>query len=194
MFRALRRAWKNYIDSVPQGEFVDSIPESQWDQADLQPKVSKMKRKAFIDLLSLIYGHLPREDAVKLVQRGSADFTRGDDADTALGRALVPDEQDEHVANRGVISCDWRAADEVQWQAHLLCKAHGVSSNWQAPEGSLAGVLQSFAEDLQSRNLRLFSFSVGDMAFAFAVQPEEVAPVLALGKQLQIAIRSASEA
>lgn len=193
MFRALRNAWRNYVAAIPPSEIVDSIPPSQWDQVDLLPTVSKAKRKAFADLLSLIYANLPAEVSVKLLADRAKLLIRGDDADTALHAALFPNEDDAAPGNHGFIACDWKATEEIEWQAARLCKAHGVLARWQAPEGTVTTALQAFEEWLTSYNLQLLCFSVGDSVVAFAVPTEDAKSAVAHGKKLKIRLGSASE-
>jgi hypothetical protein len=194
MLRTLRRAWENYVAGIPKSEVVDSIPESQWNQADLLPAVSKAKRKAFTELLLLIYAHLPPNEAAALVQRGANALTRADEADTALRDALFPAEEQENSENRGFIACDWKAANEVKWQADLLCQAHCIAATWQAPEGELTAVLQNFESWLRPQRLQLLSFSAGDSLVAFALPMEHKALAVDLGKKIKLTISTPGEA
>ena len=192
ILRDLRAAWKNHISSLPQSQNIDSIPPSQWDRIDVVAKPSKAKRKAFTELLVMIYAHLPPQEAVILVEAMSKLLRRDDDSDTALGEALIPREE-QRAKNRGFIAGDWKATDEVQWQADALCRAHGVVPSWQAPTGTLTILLQSFGDRLKNYRLQLLCFSVGDSFFAFAIPTAKTDLVIALGKQLKIHFRSAGD-
>jgi hypothetical protein len=194
MLRALRRAWENYVAGIPKSEVIDSIPQSQWNQADLLPTVSKAKRKAFTELLLLIYAHLPPDDAAALVKSGANALTRADEVDTALRDALFPAEDPKNSESRGFIACDWKAAEEVKWQAYLLCQAHRIAATWQAPEGELTAVLQNFESWLQPQRLQLLCFSVGDSLVAFALPTEHKVLAVDLGKKLKLTINAPGEA
>lgn len=193
MLRALRRWWESHVASIPRSEVLDSVPESQWDQADLVPPVSKGKRKAFTQLLTVVFAHLPPQESEALVQRGGKAFTRADEVDTALRTALFPDEIEGEPRNLGFIACDWKAVDEVQWQADRLCQAHRTSGQWSAPEGDLQSVLESFDSWLQSQGRSLLCFADGDSLLAFAVPTSEAASAVAIGKKLKLAIRKSGE-
>jgi len=194
MLRALRRWWENYVASIPKSEVVDSVPESQWDQPDLLPPVSKAKRKAFTDLLVHIHSHLPPHEAEPLVQRGAKALTRGDEVDSALRNALLPEQSEGEPLNLGFIACDWKAAEEVQWQADLLCQAHRTSGRWSAPAGELVSVLRSLDAWLQPQGRRLLCFYDGDCLVAFALATEQVSSAVAIGEKLKLAITLPSEA
>ena len=194
MLRALRRLWEGYAASIPKSEVVDSVPESQWGRADLLPTVSKAKRQAFTSLLALVYSHLTPLEAEALVKRGADAFTRADEADSALREALLPEETDGVSKSLGFIACDWKAAEEVEWQANLLCQAHGISERWSAPPGGLPRVLQSFDLWLSHHERRLLCFSDGDTLVAFALREDQVASAIALGKKLKLAIENLGEA
>jgi hypothetical protein len=196
MLRALRRAWNNYLASVPKSDVVDSIPPSQWDSPQNLPAVSKAKRKAFLDLLSAIFAHLPTEECTTLVAAGAKHLSRGDEIDSALQGALVggDDDGDEERARVGIIVCDWRGAEEVQWQADGLCSAHRLTDRWTAPRSELDFVLHELGLWLRQRQLHLFSFSVGDNTVAFAV-PEALSPSVSKNlKKLKIGFSEAGEA
>jgi hypothetical protein len=190
MLRTLQRAWKNYVAGIPKSEVVDSIPESQWNQADLLPAVSKAKRKAFTELLVLIFAHLPPNEAAALAKRGASALTRADEVDTALRDALLPPEDKENSERRGFIACDWKAAEEVKWQADLLCQAHRIPATWQAPEGDLKAVLQNLDFWLQQQRRQLLCFSVGDSLVAFTLPMEHAVAAVDLGKKFKLAIRT----
>ena len=194
MLRVIRRIWANYVASIPKSEVADSIPESQWGCADLLPAVSKAKRKAFTDLLSLIFLYLPPEEAEAMVKAKAAVLTRGDDVDTALLNALFPEEGQEPATGRGFIACDWKAVEEVQWQAEQLCANHRISGHWQAPAGTIEEVLQNFDKWLQQQEHRLLCFSPGDSVVAFALLKDHAASAIALGKRLGLSLNTPSDA
>jgi hypothetical protein len=196
MLRALRRAWNNYLASVPKSEVVDSVPPSQWDTPEHLPAVSKAKRKAFLELLTAIFSHLPTKECTALAAAGAKHLTRGDDIDTALQAALVggDDDGDAEGAQVGIIVCDWRGADEVQWQADGLCSAHGLTDRWTSSGGELDFRLQELGLWLRQRQLHLFSCSVGDTTIAFAVQEPLGTSVSTNLNKLKIGFSVASEA
>ena len=189
MLRALRRVWDSYVAGIPKTEVVDSVPESQWDRADLLPAVSKARRKAFADLLALIHAHRPPDEAQALVAQGAVALTRSDEVDTALRAALLPESIDGTRHNPGFIACDWRASDEVQWQADRLCEAHHLSGHWSAPAGSMPEVLQDLDAWLQRQGHRLLCVADGDSVVAFAVRIEQADAAIARGKKLKLVLR-----
>jgi hypothetical protein len=194
MLRAIRRWWEGYSASVPKSEVVDSIPESQWGRSDLLPPVSRAKRKAFIELLQLIYSHLPPEQAAASVDAGAKAFVRGDEPDSALSKALLPDQGDAAPKGLGFIGVDWKDAREVEWQADRLCEVHGLSGRWQSPGGTLPAVLGNFDAWLRTHNLELLCLADGDLVVAFALSAPRAAQAKALGTKLRLPLRSASEA
>ena len=194
MLRILRRAWANYVASIPKSDFTDSIPESQWDQPELRPTVSKAKRKAFSELLAHAFSHLPQDQAASLIRSRAGALQRADEPEAALREALSADESQEPTENLGFILCDWKATEEVQWQAELLCDIHRLTGTWQAPAGTMEVVLGSLDVWLSPRGLRLVHFSVGDSVAAFAVPKAQTAEVVSLGRKLGLSLSTAGEA
>jgi hypothetical protein len=195
MFRAIRRAWTNYLASIPRSEVIDSIPPSQWDSAEHLPTVSKAKRKAFVELLSAVYAHLPAEKGAVLVAAGTKHLTRGDDIDSALRNALIGDNgEEENSSQLGFIACDWKGIDEVKWQAEELSRAHGLTESWSGQAATLDSAIEDLAIWLAARHLQLFSFSVGDSIVAFAVANSLSPAVAGNLKQLKISFVVRGEA
>ena len=196
MLRALRRAWKNYLASIPKSEVVNSIPPSQWDASENLPSVSNAKRKAFLDLLSAVYSHLSPGERNTLVASGAEYLTRGDDIDTALHSALVGDDDSRAEARhpRGFITCDWKGADELHWQADALRRAHGLTDDWESKNLELDEALENLGMWLREHQLHLFSFSTGDNIVAFAVQEAQSASVRKNLGKLRIRFSVAGEA
>lgn len=187
VLRALRRAWSNYVAGIPKSEVVDSIPESQWDDADLLPKVPAKKRRAFVELLRLLHAHLGAGRAAALVDAGAKRLVRGDEIDVALRDALLPeDAADGAVTANGFIAGDWRAIDDLGWQAAGLCRAHGVADAWAPPRAGTREALAQFGAWLAGRGLALFVVTLGDGVLAFAVAEASRQPVADRLRQLGI--------
>jgi hypothetical protein len=196
MLAALRRVWNNYLASIPKSAAVDSVPPSQWDQQENLPSVSKVERKAFRDLLCNASAHLPAEKSDLLVDAGVKHLMRADDIDSALCEALVGDDENAEPPRlaRGFIACDWKGSADVQWQADLLCRAHGLIEDWTAPKRELNDVLEDLGRWLRARQLQLFAFSTGDNVVAFAVQETQSPSVRSNMNKLKIRFHVAGEA
>jgi hypothetical protein len=194
MLRRLKDALQNYLASLPKSEVVDSIPPDQWAGVGPGFEVPKAKRRAFADLLALAYSHLPAEKSEQLVAQGARSLDNPDSAGGDLYAALVP-EEDNEAASRGFIACDWKAADEVGWQADLLCRAHHIPPGWAPAAGSgLSEQFDSFDSWLRNRGRQLLCFSPGDCVVAFAVRQELAPKAVSLAKKLGIRLGRASEA
>lgn len=195
MLRRLRDAWNKYLSSIPGTEVVDSVPEDQWDRADLVPKVSKARRSSFIEVLQIGFSHLPEVQAKALALERAALFDRADEADLALERALAEFESPEARARASAaIVCDWKAGDELEWQAALLARAHGLTEPWASPRQGLEPDLGNLASWLHAQGLLLADFSSGDNVIAFAVRPQQAARLRALLRKLGVDVRIRGEA
>ncbi len=194
MFRALRQAWDRYLGSLPKTEVVDSIPESQWQQAEHRPRLSPARRRSFGELMALIGAHRPPAEVAALVERAQAALLDTGEPAEALLAVLQPADAGADPADAsGAIVCDWKAADEVPWQAERLCRAHGLAAGWRAPAGGLTEVLASLDAWLQPQGLCLLTLAAGDSAIAWAVRAESRAAAMALGRRLRLPIGGPGE-
>ena len=102
-----------------------------------------------------------------------------------------------------MIALDWKAREEVSWQAARLARAHGVAldwtydvahdtewQGWQArDEAPVDTPLRSLAQALQPHGLVLCRLSVDDGVFAFAVSDALAPAVRQHGAVLGIELR-----
>lgn len=194
MLRALRQAWQRYLGSLPETEVVDSIPESQWAQAEHRPRLSPARRRHFGDLVALLVAHRPPAEVAAWVARAQAALADLGEIDDALLQLLQPpDAGADPTDAAGVIVCDWKAVDELPWQAERLCRAHGLPADWRSPGGRLDEALASLDAWLQPQGLRLLTLAAGDTAVAWAVRAESVPVGRALGRKLRLRIGGPGE-
>lgn len=190
MLRRLRDAWNQYWATLPRTEWVDSIPESQWDDPNLRPKVSQAMRAAFAELLECLHAHLPGDRARAVAQDRAGFLARGDEADAALARALTEYASDgERWATSAAIACDWKAADELAWQVDRLARAQGWADRWTAPRRGLEADLAHLGDWLGERGLCLCRFSCGDNLIAVALPAAQAGRVKRLFRRLRIPVR-----
>jgi hypothetical protein len=200
MFASIRRAWKQYLASIPSVE-EDSKPLSNAailrELADLKPHT----KEAFLGLARIITAHLSAEVVGRRTQQLSSRLKPGATPSEALSRWITA-HHGPKSDNLGVIAVDWKARDEIQWQAERLAKAHHVGlhwvydplsdtswEGWQARnEVPVIGPLRSLARELRRHELTLYVFQEDDTVCAFATPTDKERDVFALCQTLGIAI------
>jgi len=198
MFAALRRAWQRYVASIP----VTPEPEQVSDKeilSELRPApVDRKIVTAFGALATLVLAHLPDADRAAQARRLRSRLKPDTSAAEALGAWIAASSGPK--SRIGVIALDWKAREEVSWQAKRLCAAHDVSIEWEydaatdqewkgwqeRAEAPVESPLRSFAAALKATRVVLFRFPVDDSVYAFAVAQELEEEALELCRELGI--------
>ncbi len=205
MLSVIRRTWKAFLDSLPSGE-PERIPDEQIIREYFRPPpVDKKTKATYKKLIELLHAHLEGEMATKHISRAVAKLKPGDlpievlDVGLLAGRGKV-------AASLGFIGLDWKACEEIYWQANLLCKAHGISDEWaydwqtnsenegwqERGEVPVEAPLRSFGRWLRGYKVTLAYVGVDDSVLAFAVSDENCATLLELSKSLEIPVKIAN--
>jgi hypothetical protein len=109
----------------------------------------------------------------------------------------VQDDDGQQANHWLMLSVDWKAYDEVQWQIDLMLATRGIESGWtwqlpdQASQRTVMSALKSLAHWLPSRDLALLHIdSGGDDYQALIVGQGQAAEILSLGAAAGITIMS----
>jgi hypothetical protein len=192
MFAAIRRAWQGYLASIPKPDEPERISDKQLVREHFRPPpVPAEVRAAFDALGEIVVSHLPEQAAAMQARRLRAKFRPGDDAANALSAWIHWNCGTQSPA--GVIALDWKAREEVGWQAQILAKAHGISLNWdydvdadvvwkgfqERNEFPVDTPLRSLSQALIPHGIVLYRFGVDDAMYAFAVSRDKQSAVSA---------------
>ncbi|UQN06841.1 hypothetical protein [Deinococcus sp. QL22] len=118
---------------------------------------------------------------------GSAPFSpeqlRWARADALMEALTAPAETDGIPAWWLVMQVDWKAANEVQWQAQLMCKIHGLPDIfvWNPSPGD--GVPEALAAWLEPQGFRYCPWLRDEDAYAGFVVPHALAEAFELAAQ-----------
>ena len=144
--------------------------------------VSQDGRRALRTFVSLAAAPLGPAEAKRLsalVHR--AIYKSGSSAAQAWGEGLLG----ENGQRRGkwlVISTDWKASDEIEWQAHEIIQSLGISDHWNgASLNTVREGLSALAAWLSERGFTLLSVdSECDSYYAFAAPKGKVDELMRL--------------
>jgi hypothetical protein len=163
----------------------------------LDPKVIA----EFALLAELLTAHL--DETVRLTKRKS--LARQLKPGTTPSEALC-DWLNANAGKRqrqiGVIGLDWKAREEIEWQAELLAKAHQVPLSWQydvegdtdwknwqtRQESPVSSPIRSLSNRLAEEKIALFQVDFDDQVFVFAVGKESAEKVRDICLSLSIAV------
>jgi hypothetical protein len=200
MFSALRRAWQRYLASIPVPQKEEHVSDTDAMHELRPPPVDRKVVSTFGALASNVLSHIPEDNRVAQSRKLKSRLKRGTSPAEALGAWIQG--SSGLKSTLGVIAVDWKAREEISWQAKGLCAAHGVSMDWQYDhrtdedwknwqergEAPVDSPLRAFGITLQRTGLAFFHFSVGDTVFAFAVAESRRDEVLNLCKALDIGV------
>ncbi len=204
MFSSLRLAWKRYLASIPAPDEPELIPDGRIIREDFRPPpVDPRIKEAFSTLADLLTAHLPDSVASTTRRKLLALLKPGVDPQAAIAR-WAEKLADPRSTPIGLIAVDWKAREEVQWQASRLLLAHGVPTEWSYSADSdvdwvdwhnrgLAPVrspLQKLDAALCHHGHRLLMIEDGDLVVAFAIPVKNEAQVRELCQVAGIGLAS----
>lgn len=206
MFAAIRRAWRAYLDSIPKPEEPEPLSDKQIVREHFRPApVPPGLRSTFDALADVVVAHLPAELAYPKAKQLKAKLKPGEHPAAAL--AMWIHANCGPKSRIGVMELDWKAREEIHWQAERLATAHGVPLTWryeheldvewqgwqERSEVPADTPLKGLARALLPHGLALCRFSVDDSVYAFAVSRARLASVLAFCSALDIKLESEAE-
>ena len=194
----MRRAWRRYLDSLPRDDEPPPLSDAAI-RREMHPPHPAEVQRAFADLATLVTAHLPAEVAAQ----AAANLVRRLKPGVTPQAAMVAWARAHHGPKRrnlGLLVVDWKARDELGWQAERIAKAHGVAADWAhdwrtdtAWEGweardelPVSAALRSLAAHLQRQGLSLRVVVDDDTVVALAVaggragQLQQLCTVLAI--------------
>lgn len=142
--------------------------------------VSEEDNQALRRFVRLITVQLGAEESDRLTTLVMSDREPGDAIDNGINAILDDDGQ-----RRGkwvLIQVDWKATEEVEWQANELLTAAGIAQTWHMKSGTKAPVLHALVEFstwVRPRGFRLLHLDLGDDAYyALLVREDQLEDIV----------------
>lgn len=189
MLQRIKSAWRRYLDSLPKPQEDLPDPEAAADGGvDGFPPHDAATLDAFRELDEAITAHLPADSPTRARQRLRAKLKHGEAPAEALAQ-WFQQVSDPAGPKLGTICLDWKATEEIQWQATGLLASHGLVLAWDCGEREEAGQaevapalaqgelpvdapLDRFARALAGQGYALIRFGADDAVYAFAVRSQ----------------------
>ena len=205
MLAAFRRAWRRYLDSLPNSEDPKPVSnaailrELNPPQAPHAPAV----QEALSALAQAITEHLQTEKAAQSASRLRTKLKAGVMPSEALS-CWISANSGHKSANLGVMALDWKAREEIHWQAMRLARAHRIELDWaydhrtdrswegwqEKDELPVSAPLRALSSAMRKNGLGLYVFAEDDAVYAFATAAEHKEKVTQLCNFLGISIHS----
>jgi len=180
LFTLLKKLFGQQAPALPAAT-AEAIPDDNLSDTQILKEYfspSKEARQALKRLAALITLHLASDESKRLTNRVMACLQPGDSVEDALVNGLVEDD-------RVLLSVDWRAADEVAWQANALLRAFGVTEPWElalAEPATVPRALLALSAWAGRHGLSLLHIG-GDGYAAFLVKDADLPVVMDLAAQ-----------
>lgn len=202
MFNPLKRAWQRYLDALPRREDEPPPVSDAAILREMNPPLPPAEQAAFAQLVALITTHLPPDEADKHRSSLQNRLRRGGTAVQALGR-WVATHHGPKARNLGLLCVDWKAREEIPWQAERMAKCHGLvlgwaydwrsDTTWEAEcqrrgDQPVSAPLRSLALALRAQGRVLLVFDHDDSVCACTVALSDEAPARALCLQLGVTL------
>jgi hypothetical protein len=206
MFTALRQAWRRYVDSLPRDTGPPPLSDAEILRA-IHPPHGAEVQQAMADLPALVTAHLPDEVAAKAAT-GLARRLRPGVTPTAALVGWMRAHHGPKSRNLGLLVVDWKAREELVWQADRIARAHGLEPGWTCdwrPDTSWHGwearneppvgaPLRSLAAHLAGKGLVLLVVQDDDTVAALAVAADQAETLQRLCATLGITEATAATA
>lgn len=202
MFNALRRAWKNYWASIPAPADEEPVPDGKIIREDFRHEpVDPGVRAAFEALATAITAHLPAELGAKAQRQLLAKLKPGTEPIDALSQ-WISKVSGPSSSVHGFVAVDWKAREEIQWQAERLLKAHQLPPTWaydvngdqswqswgERGEAPVDTPLKLLGVFLATHDHALVRLHNDDLVCAFAIPAQALPEVQRLAQAAQIVL------
>lgn len=194
MLKLLKKLFQQQETTRPALEADEALSDTQILQEYFSP--SEEAKETLREFLRLISYHLGVHESERLTDCVMSCLQPGQTNDEALLDGLV-DERGQQHGKWLLIHLDFRATDELEWQANEVLQAHGIKELWhlsKTNEMSPPQALGEFSIWVQNYGLNLLHLQAGDTDWcAFVVQESDSFQVLQLAEKAGIKVQKNRE-
>lgn len=161
---------------------------------DEEAPVSNAARQALERFIVLVTAHLEEEERRRLVKGVLSPLHPGQTVEDAIQNGILDDGQ--RTGQWLLLQVDWKAADEVEWQANELLLAAGIDDTWELDdeeEASVPQALLAFSSWVERHGMRLLHLDLGhDAYYALLMRQEKVDETLRAARDAGLILRDAA--
>lgn len=158
--------------------------------------VSKEAELALERFGTLVTAQLGAEESRRLTNLLVAQLQRGDTPEDAVNNSLLGDDG-QQPGKWVMLTVDWKATEEVEWQANELLATAGVAETWHLQDEEnkiVAQALLEFSAWVEPRGLQLLHLDLlHDAYYALLVRAELADEARQAAKQAGLKLQSCDE-
>jgi hypothetical protein len=190
MLKRLKKLFERDATTRPMPEVIETLSDTQILEEYFSP--TQAAKEALKTFALLISSYLGTAESERLTDRVMSCLQPGKSTDEALLEGLV----DEHGQQHGkwlLINTDFRATDEIEWQANEVLQAHGVAESWHldgTDEMTPLQALGAFSTWVRPYGMELLHLEAGDTDWcAFLVKASDARQVLQLAEKAGLKVQ-----
>ncbi|MGJ9420700.1 hypothetical protein ACHAC9_23555 [Massilia sp. CMS3.1] len=157
--------------------------------------VSKKTKQALRRFVKLITAQLGVEESQRLTKSVLSHLGPGDAASEAIENGILDDGQ-----RRGkwvLMQVDWKATEEVEWQANELLIVAGITEIWHLQGGvklTVPRALLEFSSWVEHRGFRLLHLDLGhDAYYALLVSMDKLEEILRAAAEAGLKVQGSED-
>lgn len=196
MFKLLRKLLGRNL--AAQAEPAPEIDENLSDAQILREyfSVPKQVKAALKHFITLISEDLGEQESRRLTRVVLSNLQPGDTANEAITNGMLG-EKGQRRGKWFLIQLDWKATEDLEWQANEVLMTAGIAESWQLQSASGKSVpmaLLEFSSWVRHRGFQLLHLDLGhDAYYAFLVNDTKVEEVLRAAKEAALKVQDSSE-
>lgn len=185
-----------FLSRAPGPAAVDDL-----DDLDEDPRLIEQAaayKSAMAPFMDVVAGHLAVDERERLT---SSVLDQFDGSEVAGDRETVSEifheamfgDEGQHHDHRLLIAVDWKASDEIDWQANDILALHGIDDEWEwDSEGkTVMEGMAALSDWLKRHALALLSIDFGHDAYYMAIVTNDTTPqAIALGQSAGLNVLS----
>lgn len=157
---------------------------------------STQAKQALRRFLTLITAQLGTEESQRLTKLVISHLGRGGTTSEAIESGILDDEG-QRRGRWVLLQVDWKATEEVEWQANELLTVAGINETWHLQDGTHTTVpraLLEFSSWVKPRGGRLLHLDLGnDAYYALLMSEEKSAEIVQIAKEAGLKVKESDE-
>jgi hypothetical protein len=158
--------------------------------------VSTQAKQALKHFLTLVTAQLGATESQRLIKLVISHLGRGDTTSEAVESGILADEG-QRLGKWVLLQVDWKATEEVEWQANELLAVAGITETWHPQGGTNTTVpraLLEFSSWVKPRGFRLLHLDLGnDAYYALLMSEEKSAKIVQIAKEADLKVQESDE-
>lgn len=196
MLKLLRKLWGRNLSAPPEPTVEED--ENLLDAKTLEEyfSVPTHAKESLGRFLTLITAQLGTEESQRLTKLVISHLECGDTTGGAIESGILDDEG-QRRGKWVLLQVDWKATEEVEWQANELLTVAGITETWHLQGGTMTTVpraLLEFSSWVKPWGFRLLHLDLGnDAYYALLMSQDKSAEIVQMAKEAGLKVQESDE-